>query len=41
VLDRIIDALDNESLEASLKRIDGRNHFSVVWTDTLGSPEQD
>jgi hypothetical protein len=29
-LDHIIDILDNDTVEAALKRIDGRDHFGLV-----------
>jgi hypothetical protein len=35
-IDQISRALDNEAVEAALKRIDGRNHFGLVWVQIDG-----
>jgi hypothetical protein len=30
---QLIDILDDEAVEAALNRIDGRNHFGLVWAE--------
>jgi hypothetical protein len=39
-LDHIIDILDNDTVEAVLKRIDGRDHFGLLEIEN-GSPDRE
>jgi hypothetical protein len=33
-IDKLIEALDSEAVDAALRRIDGRNHFGLVWNQS-------
>lgn len=33
-IDQLIEALDSEAVDAALRRIDGRNHFCLVWNQS-------
>jgi len=37
---QLIEALDNEVIDAALKRIDGRNHFGLVWVQIDVPPRE-